>query len=457
MPFAFRATAALMLLGALASCRPDNKIGDSGADECEGPSLSTPPDDQSVVFGSPVTLTVAGEVCADDESPEYHWTIESVPVDSTVTTDSLDVSDPTNVRFMPDVVGTYVLSIYVSDTAGALSAVDFVTVTVSTTDSAPIANCGGNLTGEENERVDLDGSGSSDPEGAALTYQWTLSSTPDCSNLESGTDNIFNGTSVSPSVVPDCAGVFVVALAVNDGAQWSDPAFCSITVDSGNESPTADAGDSTTLSPCTERNFELDGYGSWDPEGVELGYLWTLLEAPSGSSCDDSCLSDTTVANPVVRWDVTGAWTFQLQVFDGEAWSAPDVVTYTFQDEDENYPPVANAGDDATVDTETECETASYVFTCDDCDAEEVDLDGSASDDPRDGDELDFTWSDASGELTIESAHSAVTTASTPPFASTYGSATTRVWEVELTVSDCADSDTDSMTITYTCEGTYSP
>jgi len=28
---------------------------------------------------------------------------------------------------------------------------------------------------------------------------------------------------------------------------------------------------------------------------------------------------------------------------------------------------------------------------------------------------------------------------------------------VDLTVNDCADSDTDSLTVTYSCVGTYTP
>jgi hypothetical protein len=82
---------------------------------------------------------------------------------------------------------------------------------------APIADCGANMTAEANDRVDLDGSASRDPEGAALEYLWTLASVPDCSALTPGPDTVFNGNTASPSVVPDCEGSFVVSLAVSDG------------------------------------------------------------------------------------------------------------------------------------------------------------------------------------------------------------------------------------------------
>lgn len=449
---------ALLMAAGLVSCTVDpDKGDDSGAGACAGPALASVSEDASVTLGALVPLAAEGTVCAEGEEPTYSWTMESVPVESQVGSDDLNMTDPAAPSFTPDVVGTYVVSVYVTDSAGQPSATEYIVVTVTSGNGAPIADCGGNLTGEEDQRLDLDGSDSRDPEGQPLEYSWTLSSVPDCSDLTPGGESVFNGNAVNPSIVPDCAGVFVVGLTVSDGDQWSTPAFCSVTVDSGNQVPVADAGDSETLSACTEQNFELDGFGSYDPEGSTLSFEWTLLSAPSGSATSDNTFSDSTLPNPVFRWDVPGSYTFQLQVSDGESTSAPDVVTYTFSDEDDNYAPVANAGDDVTIDSTTECTTASYVFTCDDCDAEEVDLDGSASDDPRDGDELDFLWSESTGELAIASTHSAMTTATTPAFASEYNVTQTRSWTVDLTVSDCLDSDTDSLTITYTCTGEYSP
>jgi chitinase len=161
--------------------------------------------------------------------------------------------------------------------------------------------------------------------------------------------------------------------------------------------------------------------------------------------------------NPIFRWDVIGTYTFELRVNDGSSDSPPDIVSFTFTDESANNPPIANAGADQTITATTECDTESYVFTCEDCPAESVELDGSASDDPLDGDEVDFLWTDVSGELTLSSRYAPVTEALTPAFASTYNVAITKSWEVVLTLSDCADADTDSVNITYTCTGEYSP
>ncbi len=450
MHAALRTPLALLALAALAGCpRVPEKDEEDSAPVCEGPSIVAGAD-LSISLGAVATPSATGTICLAGEDVTYSWVIASVPIDSEIDSGDLTSTDPAAPTFVPDVVGTYVLSVAASDSTGATSPTDYLVIVVTSGNAIPLADCGRNQTATVSERVEMDGSGSSDPEGAGLEFAWSLSSKPTCSAL--GEDGLFNGASSTPSVVPDCAGVFVVGLAVSDGESWSAVDFCSISVAAENEAPVADAGNSGALSPCTERNYELDGYGSYDPEGTPLSYEWSQISGPAGGTFDD-----VTLPNPIFRWTDTGTYIFQLQVSDGELYSPPDVVSVTFTDEGENNRPVANAGDDQTITTTPECTTASYVFTCDDCEAEDVDLDGSASDDPMDGDDLGFLWSDASGELTLSAPYAPVTTAITPVFAATYNVAITRNWEVVLAVSDCADSDSDTVNILYTCTGEYSP
>jgi hypothetical protein len=450
-----RASLALLLLAAIPACvvEPPNEDKDDSGSECAGPTVVGSAD-LSITLGTPATPTATGEVCIDGEEAILSWAVESVPVDSGIDTGDLDVSDPAAPSFVPDVVGTYVVSVTAADSTGAVSSADYIVITVASGNAAPIADCGANLVAGVDERVDLDGSASTDPEGAELEYKWSLASSPSCSSL--GPNDVFNAGTVNPAVVPDCAGVFVVGLAVHDGSNWSGADFCSITVESTNAVPIADAGASSALSPCTEQNFELDGYGSYDPEGAELTYAWSLLSAPTGSAASFA-EGQEVLANPLFGWDLVGTYTFELRVHDGTFESAPDIVSYTFSDESANNRPIANAGEDQTINVAAECTTASYVFTCDDCPSEDVNLDGSASDDPVDGDDLDFLWSDASGELTIVSRYSPETQVLTPSFPASYNVATVRDWEVVLSVSDCADTDSDTVNITYTCTGEYSP
>lgn len=451
-----RASFALLALAALPSCGrepPADKEEDTSVVTCAGPTVAGS-DDLSILLGAAAEPTATAVVCLADEEAILSWAIESVPVDSAISTGDLDLSDPAAPTFTPDVVGTYVMSVSAADSTGAMSAADYIVIEVESGNAAPLAECGENVTAAVNARVDLDGSGSSDPEGAALVYQWAVSSVPSCSGLSAS--DMYNASTVSPSVVPDCAGVFVVALAVSDGSNWSTADLCSITVESSNAPPVADAGDSSALSPCADQTFELDGYGSYDPEGAALSYAWSLLTAPGGSSASFA-EGEEALANPLFRWDVVGTYTFELRVNDGTFESAPDVVSYTFTDESANNRPIANAGEDQTITATAECSTASYVFTCDDCPSEDVDLDGSASDDAADGDDIDFLWADASGELSITSRYSPETEVLTPAVPASYNVSTVRNWELVLSVSDCADTDTDTVNITYTCTGEYSP
>lgn len=408
--------------------------------------------------GSPGTgygLDGSGSAVCDGTTPTYNWTVESVPTDSTIDAGDLSVIDPAKPEFIPDAVGAYVFSLTVTDGAGTTSDPDLVVVNVTSLSGKPTANCGGNQTVDVGERVDLDGSGSSDPEGAALQYSWTLSAIPGCSELTNS--DVFNAGSSTAQFVPDCAAVFVVALAVSDGEVWSDPAYCAITVGSGNEAPVADAGSSEALSPCTEHHFELNGWGSYDPEGAPITYVWSVVSVPAGSTSSDASFNDATLPNPAFEWDVPGEYTFALQVNDGTQVSPPDVVVLTFHDVQDNSLPIANAGEDETISHEPECTTASYTFACEDCPSDDVTLDGTASDDPVDGDDLQFKWTESTGGLTIESPNSATTRVITPSFPATRNVAETKTWTVDLSVSDCADATSDSVIVTYTCTGTYSP
>lgn len=446
---------------ALAACTPDQNLeGDKSGDtatDCSAPTAGIDPADISITLGQTALISGSGTGCAG-RTVSPNWTVASVPIESEIDSSMLNISDPWAPYVVPDVVGTYVVSLIAIDDLGATSVETYAVINVTSGNSAPIADCGENLSATEGDRVDLDGTGSSDPDDSslALVYDWTLSSAPSCSALDP--EDIFNGTSPTASVVPDCDGVFVVSLLVSDGENWSTPDYCAITVAPDNQAPIADAGDSTVLSPCTNEQYQLNGFGSYDPEGEDLTFSWSLLSYPA-EVVDPSVLtfSDSTVADPYFQWTEPGEYTFMLQVNDGVQDSSPDIVTYTFADEGQNSRPIANAGDDQTISATPDCSTSSYTFTCEDCPSDTVTMDGTASSDPVDGDELDFMWTEPTGEVGITAPYSPTTDVSIPAFASTYNTAVTKSWELTLAVSDCTESDDDHVTITYTCTGEYSP
>ncbi|MGH9238521.1 MAG: PKD domain-containing protein, partial [Vicinamibacterales bacterium] len=232
------------------------------------------------------------------------------------------------------------------------------TITATSANRAPTANAGADqATAGIGLPVVLDGSGSSDPDGDTLTYQWTIALAPEGSSAALG-----GSSTASPSFVPDRKGVYAIRLTVNDGT-WSAADEVTVTVE--NTPPTAGVGPG--LLTFVGQPVQLDGTGSSDVDGDPLTYWWTLVSAPPQSA---SSLSDATAPAPMFLVDKAGTYTLQLLVSDGIATSAPAAVSVVTQ----NSSPVSNAGPDQTAPVGT------YVT-----------LDGSGSSDV-DGDPLTYSW-----------------------------------------------------------------
>ena len=96
--------------------------------------------------------------------------------------------------------------------------------------------------------------------------------------------------------------------------------------------------------------------------------------------------------------------------------------------------------------------TIKSAATCADCSALDVELDGSMSFDP-DGDAHTYLWSENTGSVTFGNRYSAITDLFLPAQPAEYGVTTTVVYEIDLEVADCEQSDTDTMNVTYQCTG----
>ena len=411
-------------------------------------------------LGQPVTLDAAdSDWCSQyTEGLTFTWSFSSVPSDSSVNDSALsDNRSPTaiNPTFIPDVVGEYVLALRLDDGTN-VSAEDFVIVSVQAGNLVPTADCGGAYSGEIGGLVTLNGQSSMDPEGQILTYDWSLSG-PSCSTLSSS--DIYNGSNDKPSFVPDCDGMFIVSLVVNDGSQWSEPAICSVDVASNNRIPISDSGESQDLGGCADSSLSLNGYGSYDLDGDMLTYAWSVVSVPTESTTTNANFSSTSTPVTGFGWDVPGTYTFQLQVYDGALWSAPDVVSYTIGDIAQNNRPIANAGENQSVTASGNCESSSSYSSasCSDCPETRFELSAAASIDPND-DALNYEWSETTGTLeTINGAllspSSAITEVVIPPQQASATSNTTFSFEFDLEVQDCERNDSDNVIITYTCSG----
>ena len=311
--------------------------------------------DQTVYVGSLVTLDGSASTDGDGNALTYKWSFASRPAASTAALSSTTAVRPT---FTIDRPGSYVLQLIVND-GKQDSAAD--TVTITTQNSAPVANAGADQTVFIGDLVQLNGTLSSDVDGNTLTYAWNLMSRPAGSAA-----TLSNPSTPTPRFTPDVAGQYVVELVVDDGTVSGTPDTIVITTRPANSAPIANAGaDQTALLGSTAN---LDGRGSSDPDaGDVLTYAWSMLSRPTGST---ATLAAADSAQPSFAVDKRGDYVIQLTVSDGKA-SSYDTVLVTTQ----NSPPTANAGTDQTVH-------AGSV----------VQLDGSASSDP-DNDPLGFTWS----------------------------------------------------------------
>ncbi|MCP4764905.1 MAG: PKD domain-containing protein, partial [Gammaproteobacteria bacterium] len=209
----------------------------------------------------------------------------------------------------------------------------------------------------------LDGSGSSDPDGDSLGYQWVLMSQPPGSFA-----TLNDAQSVTPMLTPDAVGSYVVQLVVSDAEFDSAPDSVTINVATANTRPVAQAGpDQTGLQGDL---ITLDGSASSDADGDPLGFNWNLITIPAGSA---AALDSANAVMPTFSADESGLYEAELTVSDGQLDSDPDRVAVNI--DTVNTLPVANAGQDQGVFTNAL-----------------VQLDGSQSFDV-DGDSLSWFWS----------------------------------------------------------------
>ncbi|MFZ3096926.1 MAG: PKD domain-containing protein, partial [Desulfosalsimonadaceae bacterium] len=149
---------------------------------------------------------------------------------------SVTLSNPaaSNPTFMaPDLNGpaatdTLVFHLTVTD-AGGKTDTDSVTVTVHWNNLAPTANAGADQTVEYGDAVQLNGSGSTDPENNTLSYQWIASS---------GTINpaLSDSATATPSfTAPNTSGWVLCQLTVTDNGGLSDTDTVKITVQQGGQ------------------------------------------------------------------------------------------------------------------------------------------------------------------------------------------------------------------------------
>lgn len=272
--------------------------------------------DQSIHMGNVVTLDGSGSTDPSNNYPlTYSWAITSKPAGSGAT-----LSDPAavNPSFMVYYAGEYVVTLVVTNSLGVASAP--ASITVSTTNTAPVADAGPDqsitLIGST---VQLDGAQSYDIDGDKIIWSWSFTQKPAGSNatiIDSSTTTL-HGTA---SFVADVAGTYVVELVVSDA--WASSAPANVTISFTNVKPVADAGGNQSVS--VGDTVVLSGSASQDANGDPLAYSWSFVSVPAGSAA--------TITSPLTSMasfvaDVAGTFVASLVVNDALVNSDPSNAT----------------------------------------------------------------------------------------------------------------------------------
>lgn len=221
------------------------------------------------------------------------------------------------------------------------------------------------------DKVRLDGSASTDPDGVITFFQWAKLQGP-------GNPQFVTASSAQTDVVDLEEGDYIFELTATDdkGALARDTVNVRVNPapPPENKPPVANAGPDNQIVLTPNTLVILDGSLSKDEDGTIVAFSWKQIRGANAVIQTPSL-----VQTPVTGLQ-PGEYEFELTVKDNQGASGTDTVVINVV-RPENKPPVADAGKDQNI------QISATV------------LDGSASNDPEGG-VLNFDWSVASGPNT---------------------------------------------------------
>jgi hypothetical protein len=248
------------------------------------------------------------------------WALTSRPGGSTAALSS-SAGNATSLR--PDRLGDYVVTFTATDPSGARSV---HTTTVRVNNRRPTVSVSTNATPLSvpnapsalvpvGSIVTLRGDASSDADGDALTYAWTVVSRP-----AGSTAALSSASVVSPTFRPDREGSYQLRLRVTDrvGAYAEQ----SVTLTVGTHAPVAVV-ERSNMTEILGSTVALLAGSSFDDDGDTLGFSWTLDAKPAGST---ATVASASTAAASFRPDVAGIYVASVRVSDGRASSRASVT-----------------------------------------------------------------------------------------------------------------------------------
>jgi len=307
-------------------------------------------------------------------------------------------------------VEVLVFSLTVTDN-GSLSDTDTISITIEPVNTAPIVNADTDLTVIEDKMINLSAD-VIDADGSIIFYLWqqTVGTPVNLLNKNAITANF-----ITPTVTQVTTLTFELSATDNEGATSKDE--INITVTPVNNSPTSFAGTDRTVDEQVA--VILSGRGE-DNDGTISGYHWLQISGTPIALSDTNSKTLSFTTPSLVQADVLS---FSLKVIDNEG--ATDIDNINLTVNPINKAPIANAGNDKTVEENTS-----------------VTLVGSASD--EDGTIVDYNWSQISGtEVNLSNKNTPTVSFISPNLTEI------DILKFKLTVTDNEGSD-DSSTVRVT-------
>ncbi len=252
--------------GALCAAEVDN-VAALAANEPPSVVITAPASDARFDSGAPITISANA---SDNDGSVIGVTF----YDGESLIDE-DVSEPFTADLVSPSRGRHMLWVQATDNQGATSA---DTVYVSSGNSAPVADAGGDQSVNERATVTLDGAGSYDPDGDLLTFTWR--------QIIGGTAVLDDPRAEMPMFeAPPVVEAFTIAfeVTVSDG-EYDDKDTVAVTVNGSYDN--SDFAEYTHIGPAGSLPYRMYVPPGYD--GAEALPLMLFLHGAGGRGTDNS-------------------------------------------------------------------------------------------------------------------------------------------------------------------------